>query len=108
MNIYGKASSCTEVSANFFQKMGDGETIDEESMESDLMNSGGQPTFQSFLLQFLDTKAPIIGKHPTTCDATFFFLLQQASLRSGKSMPRICFHFQMRIHRRKIVRPFPI
>ena len=47
----------------YLQKIGDGENIDEDSMESDIIASSGQPTFQNFLLQFLDTKAPVIGRH---------------------------------------------
>lgn len=42
--------------------MGDGENVDEESMESDIAPPPTQPTFQNFLMQFLDNKAPVLGK----------------------------------------------
>ncbi len=35
-------------------------------MESDILSPGMVPSFQNFLLQFLDTKAPVLGKECNT------------------------------------------
>ena len=47
--------------------MPDGETLEEESMESDILSPGMTPSFQNFLLQFLDTKAPVLGNTVYKC-----------------------------------------
>ena len=46
-----------------FQKYGDSDVPDDkDSAGSDMMIPASVPVFQSLLLNFLDTKAPVLGK----------------------------------------------